>query len=288
MAGAGQPGVTTAISSMNCSVEPNSPASRIAPETRRRRNGCHEGFGDMRGTYKRNLTGLLVGAAFHAVSWTGAQAGTPVEGLRDLVRALEQVSATWALNAPSGAEIMIRQDSGLFTMHSGENTTAEDRRWAAQVRSGMILAQQAGAIFEASVITQASLGLWSIRLENGLEVVAAEPSQALAYFLSAILEQPQTADLDEVIIFLENTVIPATRLAPGGSEIFSVPNEAVNGVSASGDVGITLGKTDGIARIDVAPNAKSGYYTLYLFGGDSRFAPIATQQIKVDAAQNEF
>ncbi|MEQ9448420.1 MAG: hypothetical protein RLN70_05850 [Rhodospirillaceae bacterium] len=243
-----------------------------------------KGVGDMRVAAKRSLLGLIVGAVLFAGPFSDAQADV----LTELVDTLRQASSDWGLNAPSGAEILILQNAGNFTVHSGEDATAEDRRWAAQVRSGIILAQRAGAHFEDSVIAQASYGLWSIRLEDGIEVMAADAAQALATFLSGILEQPQTPDLNVVIDFLENALAPAARIAPGGIAHVAIPNEAMSGVSVSGDIGVTPDGAAGAARIDVAPNAKAGYHTLYLFGGESRFTPIAARLVKVDTAPSEF
>ena len=156
-----------------------------------------------------------------------------------------------------------------------------DRRWAEQVRQSMIIAQHAGVRFDRTVISQASLGVWSVRLENGLWAVAASASEALALFLSTSTERPPTGDLGAITRALIDEASAVPRVTAGATEFMAVLPGIVSAVSADSGITVSIAETTGLAQVKVASGVAPGYQKLFLYDSTSRFFPVASTIIEI-------
>jgi hypothetical protein len=218
---------------------------------------------------------LIAGVCINTLSTARA------ESVFDLVTDLNQAANSWSLDVPTGAAVLIINTNGRYTLRADSRAAPADRRWAAQVRQSMIVAERAGARFDHTVVARASMGVWSVRLKDGLSAVAATAPEALAFFLSASTEHTPTGDLEVITNALIDETTPASRVTAGATEIISVLPGAKSAVSADRGITVSIAKTTGLAQIKAASDVAPGYHQLFLYDDTSRFSPIASAIIKV-------
>lgn len=223
------------------------------------------------------LLGMVVIAGYCVITLPTARA----ESVFNLVTNLNQAANSWSLDVPTGAAVFIINTNGRYTLRTDSRAAPADRRWAAQVRQSMIIAERAGAYFGHTVVAQASLGVWSVHLKDGLSAVAATAPEALAFFLSTSTERTPTGDLEVITRALIDETTPAPQVMAGATEVISVLPGTISAVSANPGITVSIVETTGLAQIKVASYVAPGYHQFFMYDDTSRFSPIASAIITV-------
>ncbi len=218
---------------------------------------------------------MLAGLSTHPLS--NARAST----LFDLAADLNRAAGSWAFDAPSGATVLILNANGRYMLRPDEDAEATDRRWAAQVRQSLILADQAGSPSQRPVVAQASLGLWTIRLGDGLSIVATSASEALAFFLCALTDRAPSGDLNQITRALVSQASAAPRILAGTTESIPTLPGIVSAISTNPSIEVSIARISGLAQVKAAPEAAPGYYQVFFYDSASRFSPVASTLIEV-------
>ena len=203
------------------------------------------------------------------------------DAIFDLTTDLKRAANSWALDAPSGAAVLILNTNDRYTLRPDDHAAPADRRWAAQVRQILILARHVGVSFQQPVIAQASLGVWTVRLEGNLSIVASSAPKALAFFLSALTERAPTGDLELITNALLDETSPASQITPGTSEFVSLLPSVISAESPSYGINVSISDISGQALVEATSNVAPGYYQLFFYDNKSRFSPTASTVIKV-------
>jgi len=148
---------------------------------------------------------ITVGICVHALS--PARAASVI----DLTADLKQAVNSWTFEAPSGEPVLILKTNSHYTLRPTDRATRGDRRWASQVRQSMNLAQHAGISVNQPVIAQAGLGVWEIRFERGLSIVAASAPEAISYLALSEKTQLVCKDYDAAVLRLQVAATQPTR-----------------------------------------------------------------------------
>ncbi len=201
---------------------------------------------------------------------------------------LKNAAGAWAFDAPTGAEVFIHNTNGRYILRPDDRAAPADRRWAAQVRQSLILAQHVGVEFQRPIIAQARLGAWTIRLEDGLSIVASSAPEALAFFLSALTDRAPTGDLDLITGALIDDATSMQRLAIGTTEVISLPSGITSAVSPDPRLKVSVEGNTGRAQVEADPDVTPGYYQIFFYDSTSQFSPSASTFIKITDAKTTY
>ena len=252
------------------------------------RQGCkvakYAGIGGFDVTRTAGFLAMIIMAGLCVTPLTNTRA----HDVLGLAADLKGAAGAWAFDAPTGAAILIDNTNGRYTLRPDDRAAPADRRWAAQVRQSLILAQYSGAAFQRPIITQASLGTWTIRLEGGLSIVASSAPEALAFFLSVLTDRTPTGDLDLITDALIDEATSVRRVATGTTEVIALPPGIASAVSADPRLKVSAAQNAGHVQVEATLGVPSGYYQIFFYDGTSQFSPSASTLIKVAAAKTAY